>query len=81
MNDTTSAMISGIQTLLIKMRERNDDLSIAEVTLLLRSGLLIENITSVTSMEGRIVVLSDGNCKCHHIKPEEIAGYSHVKFD
>lgn len=83
MNESTNAMIGGIQNLLTKMRERNDDLSIAEVTIFMRSGLLIKNITSVNKVGGQLIVRSHEQSywRCHHIEPEEIAGYSHINFN
>ena len=76
-------MITGLQNLLTEMREQNHDVSIAEVTIHMRSGYQIENIVSVTSNERQLEVRSDSGSglRCHHVTPDEVAGYSHVQFN
>lgn len=79
----THSLIDGIKGLLDEMKERKDDISIARVTIFMHSGHRIENIIYATSANYALVVQTDEGCciKCHHVKPDEIAGYSHVQFN
>lgn len=81
--DMTHRLIVGMKDLLHNMKERNHDVSIARVTMFMHSGHRIENIISATSSNHALVVRTDeGGCiKCHHVRPDEIAGYSHVQFN
>lgn len=81
--DTTHRLIVGMKELLDEMKERKDDISIAGVTMFMHSGHRIENIISATAANHALVVRTDEGCciKCYYIKPDEIAGYSHVQFN
>lgn len=81
--DMTHRLVVGMKELLDKMKKSKDDISIARVTMFMHSGHRIENIISATFTNYALVVHTDEGCciKCHHIRPDEIAGYSHVQFN
>lgn len=79
MNEDT---LSGIKRVLREMKQANDDISIANITAYLGGGHKVENIIEVESLGSKAVLHSDeGHCVTHHhVDPDQIIGFSHIKF-
>lgn len=74
--------LTKIQEVLQAMKEKNDDISIANITAYLDSGHKVEHIIRAEDEGSSIVFYSDEvSCvTCHHIDSEQVIGFSHVSF-